>query len=90
VIESFIIDEAGLSEYKALKYATKKSEAKIKYAMLEKMIEIIAINLDVEGVQSKLEEDKVAQARAVLGAAAKNHVPAEEMIMDEAEEALAF
>ena len=83
VIESFIIDEAGLSEYKALKYATKKSEAKIKYAMLEKMIEIIAMNLDVEAVQSKLEQEKVAQARAVLGAAAKNHVPAAEMIVDE-------
>ena len=83
VIESFIIDEAGLSEYKALKYAAKKSEAKIKYAMLEKVMEIIAMNVDVESVQAKLEQDKVNQARAVLGAAAKNHVPADEMIMDE-------
>lgn len=83
VIESFIIANAGASEFRDIKYAAKMSEAKIKYAMLEKVFEIIAQDLDVEGVQQQYREQVQANARKILDAAAKNHKPAEEMI-DEA------
>jgi len=79
VIESFVIANAGTSEFKDIKYAT-MSEAKIKYAMLEKVFEIIAQDLDVESVQQQYREQVQADARKLLDAAAKNHKPADEMI----------
>ena len=79
VIESFVIANAGVSEFKDIKYAS-MSEAKIKYAMLEKVFEIIAQDLDVEGVQQQYREQVQADARKLLDAAAKNHKPADEMI----------
>ena len=80
VIESFVIANAGASEFKDIKYAAKMSEAKIKYAMLEKVFEIIAQDLDVESVQQQYREQVQADARKLLDAAAKNHKPADEMI----------
>jgi len=80
VIESFVIANAGTSEFKGIKYSAKMSEAKIKYAMLEKVFEIIAQDLDVESVQQQYREQVQADARKLLDAAAKNHKPAEEMI----------
>ena len=82
VIESFIIANAGTSEFKDIKYAAKMSEAKIKYAMLEKVFEIIAQDLDVESVQQQYREQVQANARKLLDAAAKNHKPADEMITE--------
>ena len=83
VIESFIIEQDGLDGFKSLKYAPKLSEAKIKYAMLERLLEIVAGGVDIEAVTKTVEAEKQAQARAILNAAAVNHVPAEEMIVDE-------
>ena len=83
VIESFIIEQDGLDGYKNLKYAPKMSEAKIKYAMLERLLEIVGGGVDIEAVTKMVEAEKQAQARAILNAAAVNHVPAEEMITDE-------
>ena len=86
VIESFVIANAGASEFKDIKYAAKMSEAKIKYAMLEKVFEIIAQDLDVEGVQQQYREQVQADARKLLDAAAKNHKPANEMIEEKMSE----
>jgi hypothetical protein len=85
VIESFVIANAGTSEFKGIKYAS-MSEAKIKYAMLEKVFEIIAQDLDVESVQQQYREQVQADARKLLDAAAKNHKPAEEMIEEKMNE----
>ena len=82
VVESFVIANAGVSEFKDIKYAS-MSEAKIKYAMLEKVFEIIGMDLDVESIQQQYREQVQADARKMLDAAAKNHKPADEMI-DEA------
>jgi len=86
VIESFVIANAGVSEFKDIKYAAKMSEAKIKYAMLEKVFEIIAQDLDVESVQQQYREQVQADARKLLDAASKNHVPANEMIEEKMNE----
>jgi len=83
VIESFIIEQDGLNAYKDLKYAPKLSEAKIKYAMLERLLEIVGAGVDIQAVTNVVEDDKAQRARAILNAAAANHVPAEEMITDE-------
>ena len=83
VIESFIIEQDGLDAYKNLKFAPKLSEAKIKYAMLERMLEIVGAGVDIEAVTRSVEEDKVKRAQAFMKAAQVNHVPAAEMIVDE-------
>ena len=77
VIEGFIIEQDGLDAYKNLKYAPKLSEAKIKYAMLERMLEIIAGGLDVNAVEDVVRADKEKQARAFLEAQQQNHVEPE-------------
>lgn len=97
VIESFIIEQAGVAEFKGIKYAPKLSEAKIKYALLEKVMELIGTDLDVDAVTEKLEAEKARQAAeflaeqelrkanqaAILEAANRNHIPEDEMIVDE-------
>ena len=83
VIEGFLIEQDGLNAYKDLKYAPKLSEAKIKYAMLERMLEIIAGGLDIAAVEDTVRADQEQKARAILAAREMNHVPANEMIVDE-------
>ena len=83
VIEGFLIEQDGLNAYKDLKYAPKLSEAKIKYAMLERMLEIIAGGLDITAVEDTVRADQEQKARAILAAREMNHVPANEMIVDE-------
>ena len=83
VIEGFLIEQDGLAAYKDLKFAPKLSEAKIKYAMLERLLEIVAGGLDVNAVEDVVRADKEQQARAIMAAASVNHVPADEMIVDD-------
>lgn len=83
VIESFIIEQDGLDAYKNIKFAPKLSEAKIKYAMLERLLEIVGAGVDIQAVTNLVEADKAERARAILNAREVNHVPAEEMIVDE-------
>ena len=83
VIEGFIIEQDGMAAYKDLKFAPKLSEAKIKYAMLERLLEIVAGGLDVSAVEDVVRADKEQQARAIMAAASVNHVPADEMIVDD-------
>lgn len=83
VIESFIIEQDGLNAYKDIKFAPKLSEAKIKYAMLERLLEIVGAGVDIQAVTNLVENDKQERARAILNAREVNHVPADEMIVDE-------
>lgn len=83
VIESFIIEQDGLDAYKNIKFAPKLSEAKIKYAMLERLLEIVGAGVDIQAVTNMVENDKQERARAILNAREVNHVPADEMIVDE-------
>jgi hypothetical protein len=83
VIESFIIEQDGLDNYKNIKFAPKLSEAKIKYAMLERLLEIVGAGVDIAAVTNIVESDKQEKARAILAAREMNHVPADVMIVDE-------
>mgnify|MGYP001544225544 FL=1 len=78
VIESFIIEQDGLDNFKSIKYAN-MSEAKIKYALLERMMEIVGGGVDIEAVTQTIEADKQAKAKAILNAASVNHVPPSDM-----------
>ena len=51
--------------------------------MLERMLEIIAGGLDIAAVEDVVRADKEEKARAILAAREVNHVPADEMIVDE-------
>lgn len=83
VIESFIIEQDGLDAYNNLRVNGKMSEAKIKYAMLERLLEIVGAGVDIQAVTNIVEEEKAKRARAILAAREVNHVPAEDMITDE-------
>ncbi len=85
VIEGFIIEQDGLDAYKNIKYAPKLSEAKIKYAMLERMLEIIAGGIDTEAVASTLQADKERQVAAFKQVNSQNHVDADVIEKREAE-----
>ena len=82
VIESFIIEQDGLDAYKNIKFAPKMSEAKIKYAMLERLLEIVGAGVDIQAVTNMVKDANQQRARAILNAAEVNHVPADEMIID--------
>ena len=77
VIESFIIEQDGLEAYKNLKYAPKLSEAKIKYAMLERMLEIVGGGIDTEAVANTIEADKQRTVAAFKESVTQNHVEPE-------------
>jgi len=85
VIEGFIIEQDGLEAYKNIKFAPKLSEAKIKYAFLERLLEIVAGGLDTEAVANTLQADKERQAAAFKAAVSQNHVAPEVVEEREAE-----
>ena len=89
VVEGFVIEQDGLEGYKAIKYQSKVSDAKIKYQLLERVLEIIAGGLDVDAIANTVQRDKEDRARAILAAREVNHVPAEEIVLDEADELVA-
>ena len=85
VVESFIIEQDGLDAYKNIKYAPKLSEAKIKYAMLERMLEIVAGGIDTEAVANTLQADKERTVAAFKESVTQNHVAPEVIEEREAE-----
>ena len=85
VVESFIIEQDGLEAYKNIKYAPKLSEAKIKYAMLERMLEIVAGGIDTEAVANTLQADKERTVAAFKESVTQNHVAPEVIEEREAE-----
>ena len=85
VVESFIIEQDGLEAYKNIKYAPKLSEAKIKYAMLERMLEIVAGGIDTDAVANTLQADKERTVAAFKESVTQNHVAPEVIEEREAE-----
>lgn len=85
VIEGFIIEQDGLEAYKNIKFAPKLSEAKIKYAMLERMLEIVAGGIDTEAVANTLQADKERTVAAFKESVTQNHVAPEVIEEREAE-----